>query len=110
MKRTEPTRTCTTHILANVNIFNNKLVTPATPSLLTKSAVFIKKDYPNPVTADYSVVMPSTYDITTAPPATETPVTDSIGDVLPTDGTLSPPIVNNSAEPNINANDRNNTH
>ena len=59
---TEPTDTCETHVVANVNRFSNKLASSGTPSLLTKSVVFIKKDHPNPITEDYSMVLPSTYD------------------------------------------------
>jgi penicillin-binding protein 1A len=107
---TEPTDPCTTHVVANVNRFSNKLASPVTPSLLTKSAVFIKKDNPNPVTADYFMVLPSTYDLTD-----ENPVTNATGD---TSITMSPPIVNNPITPtngNNNANrnknkNKNNTH
>ena len=88
---TEPTTTCTTHVVANVNILSNKLSSPGTPSLLTKSVVFIKKDNPNPITADYSMILPSTYDLTT-----EGPATDTTGDASSsTNVAMSPPIVNN---------------
>jgi len=111
---TEPTTICTTHVLANVNRFTNKLATPATPSLLTKSVVFIKKDNPNPITADYSMVLPSTYDL-----ANEVLV-DTAGTVSSTNPTMSPPIITNDSKPNntnnntnrnnSNNNNNNNTH
>lgn len=61
---TEPTDYCNAHVLANVNILNNKLATPGTPSLLTKSKVFVRKTNPNPITSDYQYTLPSTYDDT----------------------------------------------
>jgi penicillin-binding protein 1A len=94
---TEPKTTCTTHVIANVSRFSNKLVPPETSPLLSKSVVFIKKDHPNPVTADYAFVLPSTYDLTTEPPIT--------GDANTTGSPQSPPpVVDNSAEINNNAN------
>ncbi|MBE6062350.1 MAG: PBP1A family penicillin-binding protein [Clostridium butyricum] len=59
---TEPTSGCTTHVWANVNRLNNRLATPSTPGFLTRKEVFIKKEHPNSVTADYNVVLPSGYD------------------------------------------------
>lgn len=59
---TQPTEGCNTHVWANVNIFNHKLATRNTPSFLTRKQVFIEKEHPNPVTADYNVVLPSGYD------------------------------------------------
>ncbi|MGN0144366.1 MAG: transglycosylase domain-containing protein [Clostridium sp.] len=59
---TEPTETCDTHVVANINRLNNKLATPGTPSFLTRQSIFIKKDNPNPSTADYYMVLPSNYD------------------------------------------------
>lgn len=61
---TEPTGYCDAHVLANVNIFNNKLATPGTPSLLTKSKVFVRKANPNSITSDYQYTLPSIYDDT----------------------------------------------
>ena len=61
---TQPTSGCTTHVWANVNRLNNKLATPSTPSFLTRKEVFIRKEHPNSVTADYHVVLPSGYDPT----------------------------------------------
>ena len=61
---TEPTGYCNSHVLANVNIFNNKLATPGTPYFLTKSKVFVRKANPNPITSDYQYILPSTYDDT----------------------------------------------
>lgn len=63
---TEPTTICDVHVIANINRLNNKLATPGTPSFLTKKAVFIKKDNPNPSTADYYMVLPSNYDTSTS--------------------------------------------
>lgn len=104
---TQPTETCTTHVAANVNIFSNKLASPITPPLLTKSVVFIKKDYPNPVTADYFMVLPSSYDLTT-----ESPVTDATGDA-PSANPITPPPIgntpnNDNTRPNTNTTDNNN--
>jgi len=103
---TEPTSTCTTHVIANVNRFSNKLVSQGASSILSKSVVFIKKDHPNPVTADYAFVLPSTYDL-----ATEPPVTDNAGGVNPTGGPQSPPIVSNytQSDPNPNTASTNGT-
>jgi penicillin-binding protein 1A len=98
---TEPTSTCTTHVLANVNIFSNKLSSPTTPSLLTKSVVFIKKDHPNPVTEDYAYVLPSTYDLTTEPPVTDT----TAGTKNTTGSPQTPPVVSDSIETNSNPSD-----
>jgi len=100
---TEPTTTCTTHVVANVNILSNKLSTPGTPSFLTKSVVFIKKDNPNPITADYSMVLPSAYDLITGNPAT-----NATGDASSTNVTMSPPIVNNPTTPNTSNDNSNN--
>ena len=61
---TEPTTTCDVHVVANINRLNNKLATPGTPSFLTKKAIYIKKDNPNPATADYYMVVPASYDPT----------------------------------------------
>lgn len=104
---TEPTTTCTTHVVANVNRFSNKLVSPATPSLLSKSAVFIIKDNPNPITADYYMILPTTYDLTT-----ESPVTNAADDGSSPTVTLTPPIVTNPTTPNNsnNGNKHNSTH
>ncbi|EKQ51057.1 MULTISPECIES: PBP1A family penicillin-binding protein [unclassified Clostridium] len=114
---TEPTTTCTTHVIANVNRFTNKLASSITPSILTKSSVFIKKDHPNPATADYFMVLPSSYDTSgDTPPATDT--TESTpSPATNANGALPPPIVNGSTPaarngnntngPNIN---ENNTH
>lgn len=111
---TEPTDTCSTHVIANVNRFNNKLATPATPSILTKSSVFIRKDHPNPVTADSFMVLPSSYDITAETPTAET----TEEDVSTTDEVvMTPPIVDtpttsfddNSDTKNKNKN-KSNTH
>lgn len=99
---TEPTTTCDTHVVANVNIFNNKLATPTTPSILTKSGVFIRKEYPNSATADYSRVLPSAYDTTTG-----TPETNAAGDASTPNNAMAPPIVNDPMAP---ANDRNNNN
>jgi penicillin-binding protein 1A len=96
---TEPTSSCTTHVIANVNIFNNKLVPPGTSSFLTKKSVFIKKDYPNPVTEDYAFILPSEYDLTIEPPVTETTDTD---DENPTSDSQSPTVVNDSVEEDSN--------
>ena len=63
---TEPTTTCDVHVLANINRLNNKLATPGTPRFLTRKAIYIKKDHPNPATADYYMVLPSSYDPTTS--------------------------------------------
>ena len=100
---TEPTTTCTTHVVANVNRFSNKLASPVTPSLLSKSAVFIIKDKPNPLTADYSMVLPSTYDLTT-----ESPVTNPTDDASSPPVILSPPIVTNDGNTPNNATDNKN--
>ncbi len=98
---TEPTTTCTTHVIANVNRFTNKLSRPGTPSLLTKSVVFIKKDNPNPVTADYLMVVPSSYDL-----STENPVEDVPSNDVP----MSPPPINIPVPSDGNTNDTNNTN
>jgi len=95
---TEPTTTCTTHVTANVNRFSNKLVNSDTPSLLTKSGIFIKKDHPNSATADYPYVLPSTYDLATQPP------TDNSVEAPTTETPLSPPPITNSNEINGNGN------
>lgn len=95
---TEPTETCDTHVVANVNMFNNKLVTPTTPSVLTRSGVFIKKDNPNSATSDYSNVLPSSYDTTTGTPDTNT----AGGDASTTNNAMPPPIVNDPANDNNN--------
>lgn len=63
---TEPTTTCDTHVVANINRLNNKLATPGTPSFLTKKEIYITKKHPNPATADYYMVLPSSYDPTTS--------------------------------------------
>lgn len=63
---TEPTTTCDTHVVANINRLNNKLATPGTPSFLTKKSIYITKKNPNPATADYYMVLPSSYDPTTS--------------------------------------------
>lgn len=96
---TEPTTACTTHVVANVNRFTNKLASPTTPPLLSKSAVFIIKNSPNPITADYSMVLPSTYDLTT-----ESPVTNVTDDASSANVTLSPPIVTDPTAPNNSIN------
>lgn len=100
---TEPTTTCTTHVVANINRFSNKLATPGTPSLLTKSVVFIKKDHPNPLTADYSMVLPSTYDITSE----DSTVNTTTEDIPQTTTPLTPPVVNNASTQNSNNNGNN---
>lgn len=114
---TEPTDTCTAHVIANVNRFNNKLATPSTPSILTKSGVFIRKDHPNPATADYFMVLPSSYDITTEAPAAETTEEDTSAT---DDVVITPPIVdtptasyNDSSDNSDNKSknkNKNNTH
>ncbi|ETJ29816.1 Membrane carboxypeptidase MrcB, partial [human gut metagenome] len=63
---TEPTTTCDTHVVTNINRLNNKLATPGTPSFLTRKAIYIKKKHPNSATADYYMVLPSSYDTTTS--------------------------------------------
>ena len=104
---TEPTTACDTHVIANVNIFNNKLATPTTPSILTKSVVFIRKDHPNPATADYSSVLPSVYDMTTG-----TPETNTTEDTSTANNPTAPPIVDDPTAPanNNRNNNNNNTH
>jgi len=101
---TEPTETCETHVVANVNRFSNKLASSGTPSLLTKSVVFIKKDHPNPITEDYSMVLPSSYDLTN-----KSPVTDTTEDASSTDVAMSPPVVNNPTTPNNSNSNSNNS-
>lgn len=111
---TEPTETCSTHVTANVNIFSNKLATPGTPSILTKSVVFVKKDYPNPATADYPYVLTSNYDT-----GTEAPITDATNNESDTNN-MPPPIIadettntadSNTAGTNNNrTNNKNKTH
>ncbi|MBE6072691.1 MAG: PBP1A family penicillin-binding protein [Clostridium butyricum] len=91
---TEPSNTCETHISANVNILNGKLSTPATPSILTKSKVFISKDNPNPATADYPYVLPSLYDNTIGLDESNGPV-----EFYPSDDTTQ----NISNNPNVNS-------
>ncbi|WP_294405221.1 transglycosylase domain-containing protein [uncultured Clostridium sp.] len=63
---TEPTETCNVHVVANINRLNNKLATPGTPSFLVRKEIYIRKDNPNPATADYNMVLPSSYDPTTS--------------------------------------------
>jgi len=111
---TEPDSVCDTHVAANVNRFSNKLASPLTPSILTKSSVFIKKDHPNPATADYFMVLPSTYDSATdTPPAGNT--NEAVPPVADSNNATAPPIVNEFSSPanrgNGNANKNgNNTH
>ena len=97
---TEPTETCKTHVSANVNLLNGKLATPATPSIITRSKVFIAKDNPNPVTADYPYILPSLYDNTVGYDENSGPVEFYPSDNENQDGTNSPtPPVN---EPQVN--------
>ena len=107
---TEPDSTCDTHVAANVNRFTNKLASPLTPSILTRSSIFIKKDNPNPATADYFMVLPSTYDSATeTPPAGDT--NEAVPPVADSNNATAPPIVNEFSTPsnkNTNGNTKNN--
>lgn len=59
---TEPKSYCETHVNAEVNRINGSLATDNTPAYLKYSKIFIKKEHPNSVTADYNYVLPSSYD------------------------------------------------
>lgn len=86
---TEPTSSCTTHVVANVNRLNGKLATPNTPSFLTQGKIFIKKEFPNPITQDYFMTLPSNYDDTTEGDVVEPPVNNpSDGNSNPTEPTV----------------------
>ncbi|MDR3594220.1 PBP1A family penicillin-binding protein [Clostridium sp.] len=110
---TQPTATCETHVAANVNRFTNKIAGSFTPSILTRSGIFIKKDHPNPVTADYYMVLPSSSDTgdtnTTDTETTNTENTDATETAPPvTNNNLSPPPVGeNSPNQNNNKNNSN---
>lgn len=96
-EETEPTSYCNAHIRANVNIFNNKLATPGTPSLLTKSKIFVRKANPNPITSDYQYVLPSTYD-------------DAVENITPNNSDSNITIVpNNDTNDSINNDDNTNS-
>ena len=73
IKGTEPTGYCEVHVKANVNSSNNKLATENTPANLVVEKIFIKKDHPNPSTADYQYILPTEHDDTIAVPEEETP-------------------------------------
>jgi penicillin-binding protein 1A len=99
---TEPTETCSTHVTANVSRISNKLVENA--SILTQSKVFIKKDHPNPATADYPYVLPSTYDITAE---SQQPTTENTTSTPSVETPSTPPPVVNSNEESASANNNN---
>ncbi|WP_244835220.1 PBP1A family penicillin-binding protein [Clostridium sp. BJN0001] len=54
---TEPKASCSTHVYGNVNMFTDNMAGSFTPSILTKSQIFIKKENPNPITKDYYMVL-----------------------------------------------------
>lgn len=100
---TEPTTTCETHVTANINRVTNKISGSFTPSILTRSRIFIKKAHPNPVTADYFMVLPSSNNIGNSKiPETrnnDTDNTDNTNSEESTDNadnTQTVPTVNNS--------------
>lgn len=68
IKGTEPTGYCESHVKIKVNSSNDKLATEHTPSHLVVEKIFVKKDSPNPITADYKYVLPTEYDDTIAAP------------------------------------------
>lgn len=114
---TEPTTTCETHVAANINRFTNKVAGPLTPSILTKSNIFIKKDHPNPVTADYYMVLPSSYDAGGTESQTNTATDGSQGNAPPVTNNMAPPPVgdaapiqnnDNKTNPNASTNDNSN--
>ncbi len=65
---TQPTSYCETHVSARVNSINGLLATDNTPPGLITNRIFIKKDHPNSVTADYKYVLPTSYDSMTSIP------------------------------------------
>jgi penicillin-binding protein 1A len=112
---TQPTATCETHVAANVNRFTNKIAGSFTPSILTRSGIFIKKDHPNPVTADYYMVLPSSSDTgdtnTTDTGTTNTENTDATETAPPvTNNNLSPPPVGENSPTQNNNKNKNNSN
>ncbi|KYH30129.1 transglycosylase domain-containing protein [Clostridium colicanis] len=66
IKGTVPTTVDNIHVEALVNKFNGKLATPFTPSSLTESRVFIRRDYiPSVPLADQQYVLPRSEDNST---------------------------------------------
>ena len=68
---TQPTSYCETHVSARVNSLTGLLATDNTPLGLITNRIFIKKDHPNSVTADYKYVLPTSYDSMTSMPQSE---------------------------------------
>ncbi|GAB6167557.1 PBP1A family penicillin-binding protein [Clostridium carnis] len=68
---TEPHGVCDVHVSAKVNKNNNKLATDNTPKDLIEERVFIKKQNPNPKTADFKYILPTEKDDTKAKPKDE---------------------------------------
>lgn len=66
---TQPTSYCETHVSARVNSITGLLATDSTPAGLILNKIFIKKDHPNSVTADYKYVLPTSYDSMTSMPS-----------------------------------------
>lgn len=68
---TQPTSYCETHVSARVNSITGLLATDNTPPGLITNRIFIKKDNPNSLTADYKYVLPTSYDSMTSMPPSE---------------------------------------
>ena len=101
---TEPTETCKTHVSANINRLNNKLATPGTPSFLMRNSIFIKKDNPNPATADYYMVVPSGFDTNASANSNESTVSENNNTTNNNNNN------NNNNSNNNNDNNNNNAH
>lgn len=88
----QPKDLCTVHVTAEVNKVNGKLANDKTPAALRESRVFIKKENPNPATADYKYVLPTQQDDMSAVPEPEVPPTNPDGETVvpPEDGGTPP--------------------
>ncbi|MBM7833733.1 transglycosylase domain-containing protein [Clostridium sardiniense] len=106
---TQPTSYCETHVSARVNSLTGLLATDNTPLGLITNRIFIKKDHPNSVTADYKYVLPTSYDSMTSMPQSEDKDKDKDKDKdnkhdedKPNNENTSPSDNNNNNENNTN--------
>lgn len=113
---TVPTAVDNIHVLAKINKLTGKLASSFTPSILTESRVFIRRDYTPSVTlGDQAYVLPKELDNTAPPP--DKKVDDSTKNngttQNPDEGTIDPndnEIPDDSGTPNDSTNDNSNTN
>lgn len=113
---TVPTGVDNIHVLAKINKLTGKLASSFTPSILTESRVFIRRDYTPSVTlGDQAYVLPKELDNTAPPP--DKKVDDSTKNngatQNPDEGTIDPndnEIPDDSGTPNDSTNDNSNTN